>query len=63
MATEALLAQVLVAKFCDHLPLYRQAAIFARHEIELNRSTLCDGVGWVWTDPMELGRDGRRNWP
>ena len=26
MATEALLAQVLVAKFCDHLPLYRQAA-------------------------------------
>src|SRR3954471_13924257 len=30
MATEALLAHVLVAKFCDHLPLYRQAAIFAR---------------------------------
>src|SRR5215212_8533800 len=30
MATEALLAHVLVAKFCDHLPLYRQAQIFAR---------------------------------
>jgi transposase len=40
MATEALLAQVLVAKFCDHLPLYRQAVIFARQGIELDRSTL-----------------------
>jgi transposase len=54
MATEALLAQVLVAKFCDHLPLYRQAAIFARHGIELDRSTLCDWVGracW-WLEPL-----------
>src|SRR5215218_2886794 len=42
MATEALLAHVLVAKFCDHLPLYRQAQIFARQGIELDRSTLCD---------------------
>src|SRR3954468_13635255 len=45
MASEALLAHVLVAKFCDHLPLYRQAAIFARQGIELDRSTLCDWVG------------------
>src|SRR5919107_5678361 len=54
MATEALLAQVLVAKFCDHLPLYRQAVIFARHGIELDRSTLCDWVGrtcW-WLEPL-----------
>jgi transposase len=54
MATEALLAQVLVAKFCDHLPLYRQAAIFARHGIALDRSTLCDWVGrtcW-WLEPL-----------
>ena len=42
MATEALLAHVLVAKFCDHLPLYRQAQIFARQGIELDRSTLSD---------------------
>src|SRR3954452_3064213 len=35
MATEALLAHVLVAKFSDHLPLYRQAQIFARQGIEL----------------------------
>jgi transposase len=30
MATEALVAQVLVSKYADHLPLYRQAQIFAR---------------------------------
>jgi transposase len=54
MATEALLAHVLVAKFSDHLPLYRQAAIFARQGIELDRSTLCDWVGrtcW-WLEPL-----------
>src|SRR3954453_18690170 len=45
MASEALLAHVLVAKFSDHLPLYRQAQIFARQGIELDRSTLCDWVG------------------
>src|SRR3954447_19236925 len=44
MATEALLAHVLVAKYADFLPLYRQAAIFARQGIELDRSTLCDWV-------------------
>ena len=31
LATPALLAQVLVSKYCDHTPLYRQAQIFARH--------------------------------
>jgi transposase len=40
-----LLAQVLVAKFCDHLPLYRQSAIYARSGVELDRSTLADWVG------------------
>ena len=40
MATEALLAHVLVAKYADFLPLYRQAEIFARQGIELDRSTL-----------------------
>src|SRR5215218_7901177 len=54
MASEALLAHVLVAKFCDHLPLYRQAQIFARQGIELDRSTLCDWVGRVcwWLEPL-----------
>src|SRR5437763_2204389 len=54
MATEALLAQVLVAKYADHLPLYRQAGIFARQGVELDRSTLCDWVGracW-WLEPL-----------
>src|SRR5690349_12286774 len=40
MATEALLAHVLVAKYGDFLPLYRQAAIFARQGIDLDRTTL-----------------------
>src|SRR5690349_5725509 len=54
MATEALLAHVLVAKYGDHLPLYRQAGIFARQGVELDRSTLCDWVGracW-WLEPL-----------
>jgi transposase len=42
MATEALLAHVLVAKYADFLPLYRQAQIFARQGIALDRSTLGD---------------------
>ena len=41
----ALLAHVLVGKFCDHLPLYRQSAIYARSGIALDRSTLADWVG------------------
>jgi len=40
-----LLAQVLVAKYVDHLPIYRQAKIFLRHGIDLSDSTLCDWVG------------------
>ena len=43
MATEALLAHVLVNKYADHLPLYRQAQIFARQGVTLDRSTLCTG--------------------
>jgi transposase len=36
---------VLVSKYCDHLPLYRQAEIYARNGIDLDRSTLADWVG------------------
>jgi transposase len=42
-----LLAHVAVSKFMDHLPLYRQEQIFARHGIDLPRSTLCDWLGKV----------------
>src|SRR5579883_460886 len=44
LATPALLAQVLISRYCDHTPLYRQSQIFARHGVELERSTL---AGWV----------------
>ena len=40
-----LLAHVLVAKYADHLPLYRQSGIYAREGVDLERSTLADWVG------------------
>ncbi len=43
-ATRALLAHVLVSRYCDHLPLYRQGRILTRHGLEISRSTL---AGWV----------------
>jgi transposase len=45
LPTEATVAQVLVSKYADHLPLYRQTQIFARQGIALDRSTLADWVG------------------
>jgi transposase len=44
-ATPAMLSHLLVSKYCDHLPLYRQCEIYAREGLELERSTLCDWVG------------------
>ncbi len=40
-----LLAHVLVSKFADHLPLYRQSQIYAREGVDLDRSTMADWVG------------------
>lgn len=45
LPTEAAVAHVLVGKYADHLPLYRQAQIYARQGIDLDRSTLADWVG------------------
>jgi transposase len=45
LPTAGLLAQVLVAKYADHLPLYRQEAIFGRAGLALPRSTLAQWVG------------------
>jgi transposase len=45
LPTEAAVAHVLVSKYADHLPLYRQAQIFARQGLVLDRSTLADWVG------------------
>jgi transposase len=54
MPTEALIAHVVVSKFCDSLPLYRQAQMLSRQGIALDRSTLCNWVGsacW-WLTPL-----------
>jgi transposase len=47
MAGSGLLAHVLVSKYGDHLPLYRQAEIFAREGLELDRALLAQWVGNV----------------
>jgi len=50
-----LLAQILVAKYCDHLPLYRQEQIFLRrHRVHLPRQTLARWVGLAaeWLKPI-----------
>jgi transposase len=44
LAGPGLLAHVLISKFSDHLPLYRQSEIYARQEVAIERSTL---AGWV----------------
>ncbi|MCA1371766.1 IS66 family transposase [Bradyrhizobium sp. BRP14] len=40
-----LVAHVLTAKYCDHLPLYRQSEIYVREGVDLFRSTMADWVG------------------
>lgn len=55
LATPGLLAQVVISKYCDHVPLYRQEQIFQqRHGVELPRQTL---AGWIdlvadWLKPI-----------
>jgi transposase len=44
-ASESLLTRILIGKYVDHLPLYRQEQIFARYDIILSRKTMAD---WVW---------------
>lgn len=53
-ATPGLLAHVLVSKYADHVPLYRQAQIAARHDVDLSRATLAEWVGrcGVALDPL-----------
>jgi transposase len=54
MATEALIAHVVVSKFCDSLPLYRQSQMLARQGVTIDRSTLSNWVGracW-WLTPL-----------
>jgi len=45
LPTEATIAHVLVSKYADHLPLYRQSQILARAGVDLHRAVLADWVG------------------
>jgi transposase len=55
MASPGLLAHVLVSKYCDHTPLYRQTQIFGRHGVAIDRSTLANWVGGAcwWLEPLQ----------
>ena len=64
LATPATLAHVLVSKFVDHLPLYRQSEIYARDGLEIDRSTLGDWVGqaaWLLAPVVAAIRRGRKD--
>ena len=54
MPTEALIVHIVVSKFCDSLPLYRQSQMLARQGITLDRSTLSNWVGTAcwWLTPL-----------
>jgi transposase len=57
MVDASFLAHILVAKFCDHLPLYRQAEIYARLGLDIDRSQLAEWLGhvaWLLKPLIEL---------
>ena len=63
LPTEATVAHVIVGKYADHLPLYRQAQIYARQGVQLDRSTLADCRArrldaWAGTRPPAGAAEG-----
>jgi transposase len=55
MVAPGLLAQIVVSKYCDHLPLYRQESIYwTRHQVWLPRQTMAEWVGLAaeWLQPI-----------
>lgn len=57
MAGPGFLAHIAIAKFCDHLPLYRQAEIYARAGLDIDRGLLADWLGhiaWLVRPLVEL---------
>jgi transposase len=55
-----LLAHILVSKYCDHLPLYRQAGIYAREGVDLDRAVMANWVGksvWIAAPLVEAISD------
>ncbi len=57
LPTEATVAQVLVARYADHLPLYRQAQMLARQGLIIGREVLAD---WIGTAAQEIAPVVRR---
>ena len=51
LPSEGVIAHVLVSKYADHLPLYRQSQIYARDNVDLHRSTL---AGWTGTSAFHI---------
>ena len=60
LASEGLLAHVVVSKYLDHLPLYRLERIFQREHLDLSRTTLCGWVADVATALAPIGEELRR---
>jgi transposase len=60
LPTSAMLAQILTSKYCDHTPLYRQSQIFARHGVEIERSTLAGSAGRQRTNDARCVAPNRR---
>ncbi|HKW00495.1 MAG TPA: IS66 family transposase [Vicinamibacterales bacterium] len=60
LATEGLLAHVVVSKYLDHLPLYRLERIFQRQHLDLSRATLCGWVADVAAALTPIGDELRR---
>jgi transposase len=56
LAGSGLLAYILVAKYCDHLPLYRQSAMYAREGVRLERATMAEWVGRCQRPARAAGR-------
>ena len=57
MAGPSFLAHIAIAKFCDHLPLYRQAEIYARAGLDIDRGQLAEWLGhmaWLLSPLVEL---------
>lgn len=57
MVDASFLAHIIIAKFCDHLPLYRQAEIYARLGLDIDRSQLAEWLGhvaWLLRPLVEL---------
>jgi transposase len=61
LPTERLVAQVLVDKYADHVPLYRQVQGFARQGVELDRSTLAFWVGYAAAELKPIWAHMRQN--